>query len=71
MSKNYTDDNGCFEKGRNYTERLSCSTETKQLIMEECKSEFLKFNPKFRGFNLSQGFMLRRIAEHYLESEPR
>jgi len=58
-----------LQKERNYSETLRCSPSTKKLILENCVEEFLKYNPEFKGMNMSQGFILRRIAEHYLDSE--
>ncbi len=52
------------EKG--YTEHLSCSPETKQLIIKNCTEEFLKENPQFEGMNITHNFILKRIAKHYL-----
>jgi len=56
---------------KHYTDVLKCSKETKKLILHDCVIEFLRYNPKFQGMNITQGFILKKIAEHYLESPPR
>lgn len=50
-----------------YSERLTCSKSTKDLILKNCTTIFLKEHPEFKGINISQGFILRRIAEYYLK----
>jgi hypothetical protein len=54
---------------KNY-HHLTCSKETKKLIMEECKEEFLKYNPQFDGVLITQEFILKRIALSYLDKLP-
>jgi len=54
---------------RDYNTKVTCSKSTLNLIMEDCKEEFLENNPKFRGMHLTQGFMLRKLAFYYLERE--
>jgi len=56
---------------RHYTDAMKCSKETKQLIMSDCIREFIKYNPDFDGMNITQGFILKKIALHYIESPPR
>jgi hypothetical protein len=51
----------------NLSERLSCTKETKSLIMDECVKEFLKNNPKFECINITHNFILNRIAKYYLD----
>jgi len=60
-----------FNKERHYTESLRCSKTTKKLIMLDCIEEFLLYNPDFKGMKISQGFILKKIAEHYIESRGR
>ncbi len=48
---------------------LTCSSETKDLILNECVNEFLKHHKDFEGMNVSQGFILKRIAEYYLKEQ--
>jgi len=52
---------------RNYTERLSCSKETKDLIMKQCVNEFLKHHKDFKGKHITEGHILKQIADYYLE----
>jgi hypothetical protein len=51
---------------QNYTERMSCSKETKDRILNDCKREYLKNHPEMRGIPLSQGFLLDKISRYYL-----
>jgi hypothetical protein len=50
-----------------YRRYMTCSQKTKNLIMIECKKEYLKHHPEHEEFSLSQGFMLSKIAQYYLE----
>ena len=52
---------------RNYTVHLTCSKETKDLILNNCVEEFVKHHKEFRGMKISQGLILKKIAEYYLE----
>jgi len=52
---------------RLYTEKLCCSKITRDLILNDCIQEFLKSNKDFEGINITQDFILRRIARFYLE----
>ena len=54
-------------ENNNYSERMSCSKETKDLIMNECVKEFIFHHPEFEGSNITQGFMLRKLAEFYIK----
>lgn len=53
---------------KNYTDIMKCSKETKDLIMINCKDDFLEHHPEFKGVNITQGFMLKKIAEYYLHN---
>lgn len=52
---------------RNYGVHMTCSEETRDLIMQDCLNDFLTHHPEFKGMKLSQGFMLKKIAETYLK----
>lgn len=52
---------------RQYSVHMTCSSEVKDMIMIECKKDFLRYHPEFKGMKMSQGFMLRKIAETYLK----
>lgn len=56
------------EKDRHYTTHLTCSKKTANLIMNECIKEFLIHHPDFEGMRISQGFILKQVAEHYLRA---
>ena len=45
---------------------LTASPEVYNLITVECVKEFLKHHPEFEGMNISQDFILRKIAIYYL-----
>lgn len=48
--------------------KICCSKEVFDKIMSECKEEFLKHHPEFKGINITQNFMLTKIAEFYLKN---
>jgi hypothetical protein len=52
---------------KTYTEHLVCSKTTKKLILNDCVEEFLEHHPEFKGYNITQDFILRKIVEYYLE----
>lgn len=54
--------------GKHYKIHLTCSKKTADMIMQDCAREFINHHPDFEGMKLSQGFMLKKIAEHYLNS---
>jgi hypothetical protein len=43
-----------------------CDKEFQELL-EECKEEFLNFNPKFKGVRLTKNFIAKRALLFYLE----
>jgi hypothetical protein len=45
---------------------LCCTEQTRKLILEECYKEFIKENPDFEGVQVTQDFLLKRVAEYYL-----
>ena len=49
-------------------DKLSVRPETKKLVMD-CIPEFLKFNPKFKGMNITENHIVSIIAEHYLQCQ--
>lgn len=53
---------------RNYTEIMKCSIETKEKIMIACKDDFLDHHPEFNSVKISQGFMLKTLADYYLKN---
>jgi len=42
--------------------------EVYDLVIKDCKEEFLKHHPDFEGMKLTHNFMIRKLAEHYLRS---
>ncbi len=48
---------------------LTCSQETKDLILNECAEEFIKHHPELNGMKVSQGFILKKITEFYLKEQ--
>lgn len=54
---------------KKYTEKLSCSKSTKELILNECIKEFLAHHPEMKGANVTHNMILRQIAEFYLKHE--
>lgn len=53
---------------KKYSSRLTVSQKTKDIICNECKKEFLTHHPEFEGMKLTENFIIRQIAEHYLRS---
>ena len=56
-------------KDKSYTEHLTCSKETKKLIMGNCIQDFLEHHPEFENMNITSGFILAKMAEFYLKGE--
>lgn len=50
-------------------EHLSVRPDTKTLVMKNCIEEFLKYNPKFKGMHITEEFIIRRMAEHYMQCQ--
>ena len=42
--------------------------ETYDMITKNCVEEFLNHHPEFIGMKLTQSFIIRKIAEFYLNS---
>jgi len=55
-----------LQKG--YGEKLSCSKDTKNLIMSQCVDEFLRHHPELKGINVTQNMILNHIGNFYLKS---
>lgn len=47
--------------------RLSVTQETKDLIVNQCRKEFLKNYPNMRGVFLSEDFLVDRVGKYYLK----
>lgn len=54
--------------GKHYKIHLTCSKKTADMIMNDCIREFLAHHPDFEEMKISQGFILKKLAEHYLET---
>jgi len=48
------------EKG--YQEKLSCSKETKKLIINDCVEIYISYHPNLEGSNITQNHILKQIA---------
>ena len=42
--------------------------EVYDMVMIECKKEFLEHHPEFVGMKITHNFIIRKLAEHYLRS---
>lgn len=51
---------------RNYSSCLHCSQETFDLIVKDCKEEFLKHHPELEGTHITQNQILNRLAKYYM-----
>lgn len=40
---------------------------TKEMIMKTCVDIFLSENPDFEGMHITENFILKRIADYYIE----
>ena len=47
--------------------QLQIRPDTKKLVMNDCKLLFLRHNPQFIGMHLTEEFIVRRIANAYLD----
>ena len=54
---------------KNYTVHLTCSKETRDLIMITCVNVFLRHHKDFKGMKITSGFILKKIAEYYVKDE--
>lgn len=52
---------------KGYKFKLTCSKETRNKILIDCKKEFLKHHPELRGYNITQNYILMQIATYYIE----
>ena len=48
---------------------LAVDHETYELVVINCVNEFLNYNPEFKGMKITHNHIIRRIAEHYIESK--
>lgn len=51
----------------NNYEPLSVRKNVKELVLKDCVKEFLRTNPDFKGMNITQSFIIERIALSYLD----
>lgn len=51
---------------KNCSERITCSVSTKDLLLDECKQEYLKHHPEMEGVILTQSFLVRKVIDFYL-----
>ena len=65
---NSTLNNSDEVNGKHYKIHLTCSKKTADMIIQDCVREFVEHHPEFEGMKISQGFILKKIAEHYLDS---
>ncbi len=56
-----------FHESRSYIEHLTCSRETKTLLMTACVDAYLKVHPEMQDVKLTHGFMLKKLVEFYLQ----
>ena len=57
-----------YNEENSYEQRLSCSKETKNLLLKDCTELYLRHHPEHREIKLSQGFILKKVVKFYLES---
>lgn len=48
--------------------KITVSEDTKNLLLNGCKEEFLTHHPELKGMKLTENFLVRQIFEHYLRS---
>ena len=49
-----------------YYDRVVCSKETKETIMEECVKIFLKHHPEMKGIKITQEKIMYEISRFYI-----
>lgn len=54
---------------QHYRHHLTCSKETKDMIINDCIKEFLTHHKEFQATRITSGFILRRLAEYYLKND--
>lgn len=59
--------NGEESNEKTYSVKLTVSKSTKELIIEDCKEEFLKHHPELEGMKITENFIIRQIADFYLK----
>ncbi len=50
-----------------YRVRLTVSESTKDMVMNECREEFIRHHPELKGMKITENFIIRQIAEFYLK----
>jgi len=40
----------------------------KKKLMKDCKLLFLEHHPEFKGYNITQAFMFKKLVTFYLEA---
>lgn len=56
------------ENNKNYNVHLTCSKATRDLILIDCVKDYIKHHPEHIGINITHGFILRQIADYYLNN---
>ncbi len=51
---------------KNYTEKISCSKETKKLLEKYCVELYMDNHPEMKGKKITQGHIMRQVVEFYL-----
>ncbi len=60
--------NGDKEEGneRKYNRKLSVSQSTYDMVMKDCVEAYLDDNPDSEGLQITQNFIVRRMAKKYI-----
>ena len=53
---------------KNYTQKISCSEETKNLLENNCIKLYLKHHPENIGMKITHGHILRQVIDFYLNA---
>ena len=54
--------------GNQYYKVLAVKKETFELVMTRCVEDFLNNHPEFKGYQITQDFIIQKIADFYLQN---
>jgi len=53
---------------KHYTERVSCSKETKTILTKDCIKEFKRLHPTLRNMKITHGMILAEVVDYYMRT---
>ena len=61
--------NESLNNNHRLSRHLACSQEVYDMIIKDCKREYLEHHPEMLGANISQNHILKQISKFYLEQK--